>query len=185
MIPLVVGVGAGLAIRHPWALAAAVIASLLVVWRKRRGSRGGEEEVMTAGQVMLVALTAGLPLPAALEVAAGTGGPTVRAEIERVLRQSQRVGMVAALAGAGGAHTRPLLSRLALAQASGAPMADAVTAFLSAGRAARRSAALERVRRLPVLLMVPLGLLILPGFIVLFVGPVLLTSLSDMFGGLL
>jgi hypothetical protein len=30
--------------------------------------------------------------------------------------------------------------------------------------------------------MVPLGLLILPGFVVLFVGPIVLGSLIDLFG---
>ena len=44
--------------------------------------------------------------------------------------------------------------------------------------------ALEQVRRLPVTLMVPLGLLILPGFVVLFVGPIVLNSLMDLSGSL-
>jgi pilus assembly protein TadC len=61
-------------------------------------------------------------------------------------------------------------------------MSDAVAAFLSESRATRRTEALEKVRRLPVSLMVPLGLLILPGFVVLFVGPIVLGSLVDLFG---
>ena len=73
-----------------------------------------------------------------------------------------------------------LVLRVALAQSSGAPMHDAVSAFLADGRAAQRGKVLEQVRRLPVALMVPLGLLILPGFVVLFVGPIVLTSLQDL-----
>jgi hypothetical protein len=61
-------------------------------------------------------------------------------------------------------------------------MAEAVAAYLEELAAARRSEALDRVRRLPVTLMLPLGLLILPGFVVLFAGPILFTSFVDLLG---
>jgi hypothetical protein len=88
--------------------------------------------------------------------------------------------MSSALAANTAPLMRPLFGRIALAQASGAPMHEAVSAYLADGRAARRGKALEQVRRLPVALMVPLGLLILPGFVVLFVGPIVLNSLVDL-----
>jgi tight adherence protein B len=91
--------------------------------------------------------------------------------------------MALALAEAG-PLTRPLLSRLALATASGAPIAEAVADHLVELRHVRRTQALERVRRLPVTLMIPLGLLILPGFVVLFVGPIVFRSLGDLLGAL-
>jgi pilus assembly protein TadC len=100
------------------------------------------------------------------------------------LRMARRQGMAAAMAESNGPLMRPLFARIALAQSSGAPMQEAVTAFLADGRAARRGQALEKVRRLPVTLMFPLGLLILPGFVVLFVGPIVLNSLSGLAGSL-
>jgi pilus assembly protein TadC len=75
-----------------------------------------------------------------------------------------------------------LLSRLAHAQLSGASVSGAVAAFLEERRSARRAAASEAGRTLPVKLMLPLGLLILPGFILLFAGPLVLLSMSDLLG---
>jgi tight adherence protein B len=92
--------------------------------------------------------------------------------------------MAGALSSASGSLTRPLFARLALAQASGAPMTEAVTAFLAEFRAQRRMEAVTRMRRLPVTLMLPLGLLILPGFVVLFAGPIVVRSLADVFGAI-
>jgi hypothetical protein len=63
-------------------------------------------------------------------------------------------------------------------------MAEAVADHLVEIRQERRTDALERVRRLPVTLMIPLGLLILPGFVVLFVGPIVFRSLGSMVGAL-
>ena len=108
----------------------------------------------------------------------------VAAELETTLRMARREGMSSALSAGRGQFLRSLFARVALAQASGAPMQEAVGAYLAEARATRRGLALERVRRLPVALMVPLGLLILPGFVVLFVGPILLDSLMDLAGAL-
>jgi tight adherence protein B len=133
--------------------------------------------------VILVGLTAGLPLTSALELARVFVRGEVAHETAAVVRRARRQGMALALAEAG-PLTRPLLSRLALATASGAPIAEAVADHLVELRHVRRTQALERVRRLPVTLMIPLGLLILPGFVVLFVGPIVFRSLGDLLGAL-
>jgi hypothetical protein len=119
-------------------------------------------------------------LTAALTLAVGEVGQLVAGELTATLRTARREGMSSALAANTAPLMRPLFGRIALAQASGAPMHEAVSAYLADGRAARRGKALEQVRRLPVALMVPLGLLILPGFVVLFVGPIVLNSLVDL-----
>jgi tight adherence protein B len=186
--PLLVGLGAALVIRYPWLaglLALAVMVRSIRHRSRRRESKleAGLDLIVTA-RILLVALAAGLPLPAAIALAAEKSGSQVREELERVLRLARRVGTAAALASCQGAITRPLLSRLALAQASGAPMSESVAAFLAETQAARRTEALERVRRLPVTLMIPLGLLILPGFVVLFAGPIVVGSLFDLLGAL-
>jgi hypothetical protein len=59
-------------------------------------------------------------------------------------------------------------------------MLEAVASYLAELRLERRTAALEKARRLPVTLMIPLGLLILPGFVLLFAGPVLLGSITEL-----
>lgn len=187
--PLATGVVAALIIRYPALLAAvSLMRPLLSARSKRRRNRVERDrapsDVATAGRILMVALTGGLPLPSSLEMAAAEVGPVVANELIAVLRAARREGMAAALAASSGRLTRPLFSRLALAQASGAPMTEAVIAFLAEIRAVRRGEALEKARRLPVTLMIPLGLLILPGFIVLFVGPIVVNSLGDLFGSL-
>jgi tight adherence protein B len=152
--------------------------------RRKQSQLEARLDLIVTARILLVALAAGLPLPGAIALAAEKSGPEVKEELERVLRLARRAGTAAALASCDGDITRPLLSRLALAQASGAPMSESVGAFLAESQAARRSEALERVRRLPVTLMIPLGLLILPGFVVLFAGPIVVGSLFDLLGAL-
>jgi tight adherence protein B len=139
---------------------------------------------MIVGRVVHIGLAGGLPLSSALELAVSEVGAGAAAELRALLRNARWEGMAAAMTSGGGPLLRPLLARIALAQTSGAPMQDAVGAFLAESRAARRSRAIEKVRRLPVTLMVPLGLLILPGFVVLFAGPIVLNSLVDLVGTL-
>lgn len=183
-----IGLAVSVMIRYPWLLLVALTVPLVRWIRRGRERRRIEREapidVVACARSLLVGLTGGLPLAAVLELANVQVGPVVGGELTRVLRAARRQGVANALAGSEGRLTRPLLSRLALAQASGAPMSEAVAAFLNETRASRRAQALERVRRLPVALMVPLGLLILPGFVVLFVGPIVLGSLVDLFGAL-
>jgi hypothetical protein len=186
--PLTFAIGVVLVMTFP-ALLVLPVAARLFARRKSGSGRRGERvrtssDVSTVARILLVGLTGGLPLPASLEMAVREVGPLVANELTVVLRAAKREGMAPSLAVSPGVFTRPLFSRLALAQASGAPMVDGVAAYLSEIRSIRRADALERARRLPVTLMIPLGLLILPGFVVLFVGPIIFTSLSQLFGSL-
>lgn len=180
--------GAVLLIHRPLALALAVGSfGGRYLWQKRSASRAqlqaAPAQQALLARIVLVGLTAGLPLVSALELARGFVRGEVAVETAAVIRRARRQGTALALAGSG-PLTRPLLSRLAMAAASGAPVAEAVADHLSEMRQLRRTAALERVRRLPVTLMVPLGLLILPGFVVLFVGPILFRSFGSLVGAL-
>ncbi|HJU80722.1 MAG TPA: type II secretion system F family protein [Acidimicrobiia bacterium] len=186
--PVLASLGAVILIQRPLAFAL-VIGSLggRHLWRKRSSSRArlrsAPAQQALLARIVLVGLTAGLPLVSALDLARGFVRGEVAQETDAVIRRSRRHGMALALAGSG-PLTRPLLSRLAMATASGAPVAEAVADHLSEMRQLRRTAALERVRRLPVTLMVPLGLLILPGFVVLFVGPILFRSFGSLVAAL-
>lgn len=182
--PLVAGCVVALVLRYPWMAGALLMPGLAGRYRNMRSRRLEESRAafdpLVVARVVQVGLAGGLPLTAGLTLAIGEVGQLVAGELTATLRTARREGMSSAMAASTGPLMRPLFGRIALAQASGAPMHEAVAAYLVDGRAARRGKALEQVRRLPVALMVPLGLLILPGFVVLFVGPIVLNSLMDL-----
>jgi type II secretion system (T2SS) protein F len=186
--PLVAGCGMALMLRYPWLVAVMALPKLNSKYRvlksRRAALRRAESDPMIVGRVVQVGLAGGLPLASSLALAVGEVGELVADELTATLRTARREGIASAMAAFTGPRMKPFFSRITLAQASGAPMQDAVAAYLIDRRAERRSRALEQLRRLPISLMVPLGLLILPGFVVLFVGPIVLNSLMDLSGSL-
>ena len=124
-----------------------------------------------------LALSAGLTLSQALRAAGPLVDPAIRREVGRVLRQATRGGLGNALAAATG-HGRRFFVLVAHAVVTGAPLAPAVDWFVREAAAERRTVRLEAARRLPVRLMLPLALLILPGFVLLTVGPTVLAALE-------
>ncbi len=186
--PLVAGCGMALMLRYPWLVAVMALPKLNSKYRvlksRRAALRRAESDPMIVGRVVQVGLAGGLPLASSLALAVGEVGELVADELTVTLRTARREGISSAMAAFTGPRMKPFFSRITLAQASGAPMQDAVAAYLIDRRAERRSRALEQLRRLPISLMVPLGLLILPGFVVLFVGPIVLNSLMDLSGSL-
>ncbi len=176
------------------AIVAARPASLLLVasgwavarlwaWRNR-SSRSAEPRPDHLGQVLFVALSAGLPVAAALEFAAGEVGPVEAGEIRSVLRAARHQSLAVALSGADGATGR-LFAVLAAAQTTGASSIRAVAAFVDEDRRVRRARAAEAAQRLPVKLTVPLALLILPGFVLLTFGPTVVATVQKLLGPLL
>jgi hypothetical protein len=186
--PLVAGCGIALVLRYPWLaalLAFPKLSSKYQLLKSRRAAlRRAESDPMVVARVVQLGLAGGLPLTSSLALAVGEVGGLVAAELTVTLRAARREGISSAMAASTGSRMKRFFAPITLAQASGAPMQDAVGAYLTDRRAARRSLALEQVRRLPVTLMIPLGLLILPGFVVLFVGPIVLNSLMDLSGSL-
>lgn len=63
---------------------------------------------------------------------------------------------------------------------TGAPLQPAVTGYATMLRNEERTRQLTSVRRLPVKLLFPLALLILPGFLILTIGPAVLGSLQRL-----
>lgn len=141
----------------------------------------GEEDVLAVARLLSIALSAGLPLPAALAYAADEVEGPVEEELRSLLRRSRVRGTALALVETAGPLAE-LATRLARAQVTGAPMAEAVAAFVRSRRAELRGRALERTRTLPVKLIVPVSLLLLPGFLALVVGPTVVTQLGDLLG---
>lgn len=157
-------------------LAGAMVMGALL---RRRRSRP-DELVALAGR-LLVLVGAGLPLVPALSRAA-LASP-LQAEIEEVVRRARRLGSSAALIE-GGAGAGPLLRQLAHATVSGAPLEPAIRSFLERARRRRHFVAIEAARRLPVRLMIPMTLLVLPGFVLMIYGPAVLDLLDGVLGPL-
>lgn len=172
--------GLGAAAPGP-ALAVGGSGLLLVTVRRLRAGRLGRDEagadVALLAELTGMGLSAGLSLPNALAGAGRFVHPDLADEVEVVLRRAVGRGLAAALAESTG-HGRRLYLICARAVTTGAPLGAALDAFVAELRADERAARLEAARRLPVRLMIPLALLILPGFVLLTVGPAVMAALE-------
>ncbi len=154
-------------------LIAGLSGRLLRQVRKRRGvTEVTSEELSLLGELALLGLTAGLPFPASLSQAASRLGGPLRQEVTSLVRRARTSGVGLALAGSDGAASGLYLA-VARAMSTGAPVAAAVQAFVSEQDARARHERLLAAQRLPVKLVIPLALLILPGFVLLTVAPAL------------
>jgi tight adherence protein C len=139
----------------------------LVPTPKRRES----DDVLVADLTAL-GLSAGLSFVAALGAAADHLPEEAAQTVRRALRSP-----------AGREEAGPAPALLALADralVTGAPLLASIDGYATSLRRNERAAAVERARRLPVKLLFPLALLILPGFLLLTVGPALLTGLNRL-----
>ncbi len=78
------------------------------------------------------------------------------------------------------ARLAPLARVVETATLSGSPTAAAIEEHAESLRHEQHMAQMAKVRRLPVRLLLPLALLILPGFVILTVGPAVLESLARL-----
>ncbi len=170
-----------------WAVVPAVLMAALgglvargrrVAGRRREERRAGDE-VALLGDLVVLGLTGGLGLAQALAVAGTELESGLATEVDDVVRRMHRDGAAALLdAGAGRAGRLYLMAGRAMA--TGAPLLAAVESFVddTHGEEARRRKA--AARRLPVLMMFPLALLILPGFMLLLVAPALVSAVGRL-----
>ena len=135
--------------------------------------RADDDDDALLAELAALGLTAGLTFPAAIEAAA----TAVPGEAAERLRRAGRI--------PGGRDGVPpddpglfVVARRALT--TGAALLPAVTGYARALRDEDRSHRLEAARRLPVKLLFPLALLILPGFLILTIGPAILGSLERL-----
>jgi len=203
MTALVLGAGGWWLLRRnrPWPQAAAAVivvigllfplvgaaagAVLVAAIRWRRAARltvrrrAADADVVLLADLVVLGVGAGLSLRAAFDEAGCHLVEELRVEVVALVDSMDRVGVAVALASAPGRLAG--LGRVAAgAAASGAPITAAVASFASAERHAAHAAAVERARRLPVRMLLPLALLILPGFVVLAVGPTVLEALARL-----
>ncbi|MDH5422326.1 MAG: type II secretion system F family protein, partial [Acidimicrobiia bacterium] len=151
------------------------------VSQRRRVDRQADRDVAVLARGMYVAVSAGLSVTAALSVATIGLSTAIDDEVRTLIRAARRDGMALALAEAPG-RCGKLFGLLARAQGTGASVADAIAGYVDEQRESHRLEVTEAARRLPIKLTVPLALLILPGFVVLTVGPSVLESARRLLG---
>ncbi|MCB2223364.1 MAG: type II secretion system F family protein [Actinobacteria bacterium] len=170
------GVGAAAALLHPAAVAAAAAALALPSLRRRARPAGGA--LLLADQTAL-GLRAGLTLEDSLREAAADLPPATAAEVLGVLRAARRHGLGEALRDAGGEAER-VYRITERAVRTGAPLGEAVEALAAELRHEEHARQMAAARRLPVRMLLPLALLILPGFVLALVGPAVVSSLARL-----
>ncbi len=148
------------------------VAVWAVTRRRSRSSDPGDDEAAIA-ELTALGLSAGLTFSAAANAAA----TAVPGEASFRLRRALRVG-----GGTDGntADDDGLMIVVRRALSTGAPLQPAVSGYATTLRNEERSRELNAARRLPVKLLFPLALLILPGFLILTIGPAVLGSLDRL-----
>lgn len=142
------------------------------------------EDVIRFGRLLVVPLTGGMSLPLSLMMASREAHPQLQVEVSQTLRRSRQVGLARALAASGG-NLGELFGRMAGAHSSGSSLVRAVTTQVDNLHHQTRMEALSRIRSLPVTLAVPLTLLIVPGFLLVLVGPPVVARVAEMVTGLI
>ena len=148
------------------------VAVWAVTRRRSTSSDAGDDEAVLA-ELTSLGLSAGLTFSAAANAAA----TAVPGEASSRLRRALRVG-----GGTDGntADDDGLMIVVRRALTTGAPLEPAVSGYATTLRNEDRSRELNAARRLPVKLLFPLALLILPGFLILTIGPAVLGSLERL-----
>ena len=145
----------------------------------RSAKADAAQEVGVLARLLLVGLSAGLPLQSALTHAHRELRDGLAGDVAGVLKRSRVAGLAAALASVTGPGSR-LFSLVAGSVVSGASVAPVLVGFLHERAADEKAARMARARRLPIRLTIPLTLLILPGWVLLFIGPPFVQGIADL-----
>lgn len=160
--------------------AAWVVYMLRLRLRRARFRRHqAQMELASLCDLTAIALTGGLGLHSALELAVGHVGGEVGIELERLLRQGRVDGIGPVMASADGAGRR-LYRIIGRATGSGSALAESIARLADELQSELAADQLERVRRLPVTMLFPLTMLILPGFLLLAIAPAVLDSVGHL-----
>ena len=146
---------------------------------RRRARQAADADVTQLAELTLLGISGGLTFVGSLDMASGHVAPQLRAEVRRTLRRSRHQGTAMAFVRDQG-RARDLYRIAARTSITGAPVMPALESFVDERRADQRAAAVATARRLPVRLLFPLALLILPGFMVLTIGPAILEALQRL-----
>lgn len=185
------GAAAGLVVLWPAVAIPAVVVVIAVRRRRqlaarRRAARAARRDEVLLAHALLVALSGGLTVAVGLHVVRDHLAPGLAESTDQVLRRATSDGLGAALQAAEGPGAR-LFHDLGAAHASGAPLVVALGARARELHERSRTEALQAARQLPVKMTFPLTLLMVPGFVILTIGPTIVSafrSLFDSVGGL-
>lgn len=163
-------------------MVAATIVMVLAVRRgsaRRRADADAEQHELAALDLIAIAVAGGASVARALEIARSSVGIELGVELDHVMRHT-RAGIDFQPEHEG---MQSMMAAIRRSEAMGTPLAPELSAIATAARVERNAAARERLARLPVKLLFPLALLILPGFMLMTVGPVVLSSLLRLTQG--
>ena len=163
-------------------VAAVVLSGVLRLPRFERQRRRNQPiDVMVVARLLALSIASGRPLGRALEDVRNRLPESHVAFIDDILSRAKGRGLTRSLIETVG-PLADLAEGLAKAQVTGAPVGPALDTFISMLHDARRLQAVEEARTIGVKLIVPLTLLLLPGFLALVVAPFVLEQLEDLLG---
>ncbi len=162
------------------------VTAMLIVWARkpplRRRLRVGPPDDLLVARLLSLAVSAGHPIGRAFIEVSGQLADRDRPAVDDIVARARHVGLAKALIETRG-QLSALAERLAKAQITGAPIGPTLDAYISMVHDAKRAAALEEARTIGVKLIIPLTLLLLPGFIALVIAPFVLEQLDGLLGG--
>ncbi len=173
----------GIAPRTPlafWLAAGAAgfaMPDLVLRSRAQQARRRLRDELVRFGEMLTLAVSAGLGLEGALEQVSRDGNGPLFAHVRRLLRESQLRGEPASAALArlpdelGLPEIEPLATAVRTAAAQGTPITQALRAQARSLRERRRLELVEAGERAQIRMLLPVGLLILPAFFVIVLYP--------------
>ena len=134
--------------------------------------------------LLVVGLSAGLPVHLALEASRSAAPhivrPAVDATLRRLERGDRRTDALDALVEHLGTRALALVGAIAASWRDGLPLAPTIDRLADDARAHRRRLAEADARRVPVRLSVPLVCCTLPSFVCLSIGPLVIGALSSL-----
>lgn len=163
-----------------WLLGAAagfLMPDLVLRSRAAEARRRMRDELVRFGEMLALAVSAGLGLEGALEQVSRGGSGRLFAEVRHLLRDAQLRGEPASAALArlpaeiGLPEAEPLATAVRTAAVQGTPITQALRAQARALRDRRRLELVEAGERAQIRMLLPVGLLILPAFFVLVLYP--------------
>lgn len=154
---------------------------------RRRLERQQANEVPDAAELLVALVRAGLTPTLAVRAAArhatGHAGDAFALVVRRLDGGERLADALDGLTVHLGPTARPLADALATTERYGLPLAPVLDQLATDARAARRRAADQRARELPVRLGIPLVVCTLPSFVLLAIVPVIAGALSSLSGG--
>lgn len=170
--------------------AVAIAIAIGLVWRpstpgfstgRFRRRRRRQVDVLLVARLLALSIASGQPIGSGLQEIATLLPSFEAGEVEKVIGRTRSVGVARALVETPGPLS-DLAARLAQAHLSGAPATAAIDAFVTSMHDVARYRSVEEARIVGVKLTLPLTLLLLPGFILLTIGPYVMDQLGPLLG---